>query len=505
MTATEHSEPAQQPATTTDTSTTDVSTTDEPTIAGVLGTLRTLLDEVHRYQPREGRRFTDELTNYLGTDANTIAVVRKEIDGHRFIDIDLALQHLAETDPDHRVIGVTGGDMRYHVDLADMLNEMHGERFNLGQPDYVHLADGPDSERTCLGFGVRLFTWEQTPVAVLLRQAMPRYGRERASLDVLCSDTTVAQRLLTAVDTASIENSLLRGKVISLAASGFEHTTEGVTFIARPDVTADDVILPAGVLDRITEHVVGIAEHRDELRRLGQHLKRGVLLYGPPGSGKTHTVRHLMSITPSHTCLVLSGETLRFIGLAAHLARALQPALVVLEDCDLIAEDRDYTSGAKPLLFEVLDAMDGLDADADVTFLLTTNRVESMERALTQRPGRVDLAVEIPVPDAAGREQLLRLYSPAPDTFSEAAITETAELIDGTTASFTKELVRRAVLASAIAGESLGDDHLVSAARSLMSDAEELSRVLLGHPSARADEDGPGEDDGWPPVCGCST
>ena len=59
----------------------------------------------------------------------------------------------------------------------------------------------------------------------------------------------------------------------------------------------------------------------------------------------------------------------------------MQPAPVVLEDCDPIAEDRDMSYGAKPLLFEVLDAMDGLDADADVTFVLTTNRVDAMGSA----------------------------------------------------------------------------------------------------------------------------
>ena len=88
------------------------------------------------------------------------------------------------------------------------------------------------------------------------------------------------------------------------------------------------------------------------------------------------------------------------VGAAAQIARAHQPAIVVIEDCDLIAEDRDhhFGSGASPLLFTLLDAMDGLDQDADVVFLLTTNRAEALEKALAQRPGRVDLAVEIPLP-----------------------------------------------------------------------------------------------------------
>src|SRR5690606_14552190 len=103
------------------------------------------------------------------------------------------------------------------------------------------------------------------------------------------------------------------------------------------------------------------------------------------------------------------GMALQLVSLATQTARALQPAIVVLEDCDLVAEQRDHFHSS-PLLFEVLDALDGLASDSDVTFLLTTNRVDVLEPALAQRPGRVDLAVEIPRPDRAARRALLALY-----------------------------------------------------------------------------------------------
>ena len=106
---------------------------------------------------------------------------------------------------------------------------------------------------------------------------------------------------------------------------------------------------------------------------------------------------------------------------------------------------------AAPLLFEVLDALDGLDSDSDVAFVLTTNRVEDLEVALSQRPGRVDLAAEIPLPDAEGRRELLRLYGG--HLFGPEAISAAAARAEGTTASFAKELVRRAVLAAAVADE----------------------------------------------------
>ena len=84
--------------------------------------------------------------------------------------------------------------------------------------------------------------------------------------------------------------------------------------------------------------------------------------------------------------------------------------MVVVEDVDLIAEDRGEYPGQHPLLFQLLNEMDGLAEDADVVFVLTTNRADVLEPALAARPGRVDQAVELGLPDATARRALLELY-----------------------------------------------------------------------------------------------
>jgi len=84
--------------------------------------------------------------------------------------------------------------------------------------------------------------------------------------------------------------------------------------------------------------------------------------------------------------------------------------MVVIEDVDLIAEDRGMHPGQHPLLFQLLNEMDGLAEDADVVFVLTTNRADLLEPALAARPGRIDQAVELTLPDAAARRQLFELY-----------------------------------------------------------------------------------------------
>jgi ATP-dependent 26S proteasome regulatory subunit len=142
--------------------------------------------------------------------------------------------------------------------------------------------------------------------------------------------------------------------------------------------------------------------------------------------------------------------------------------------------------GHQPLLFQLLNEMDGLGADLDVTFLLTTNRADLLEPALAQRPGRVDHAALLPLPDAGARRRLLQLYQGNLDldlTGLGAVISRT----EGVTASFLKELLRRAALnaaedAGAEAPLRVTDAHLSIALDELLDTRNQLTRVLLGAP-----------------------
>ncbi|MHA7261828.1 AAA family ATPase [Arthrobacter sp. TMN-37] len=428
----------------------------------------------------QGEQIVPVLTAHLGRPAHELPVVLEQVPSHRFVDLDIVLAAEAGKDPAARLIGIGGGDQRHHLSLSDMLQQQQFfPRLPLSQPDYMNVAVGPDAQRQAVALGVRLFTRAGVPLAVLQRSANPQYGRVAASLEVLCPDPEATDGFLAELRRQLQSDSVLKGQVISLTLEEYGQGSAGVTFHHRPALDESDVILPAGLLGKISDHAVGIAAHRTALKALGQHLKRGILLYGPPGTGKTHTVRYLLGRAEGTTAILLSGGTLAFVGEAARMARALQPSVVVLEDCDLIAEDRSFGHGPQPLLFEVLDAMDGLDDDADVTFVLTTNRVDMLERALAERPGRVDLAVNIPLPSELERIELLRLYSRRIG-FSEEALAAAAGRTEGTTASFARELVRRAVLGAQLAGTEVSDAQLEAAVTELMADGAALTRSLLG-------------------------
>jgi len=411
---------------------------------------------------------------HLGADASTLPVVTEELADHRLVDADIALSTFAGPDP-ASVLGVSGGQQRFHSTFSELLSTAH-LAFGAAPVDYSARATGPTSTRQVVAFGLRLIRFDDEPIAVLQRAATPQFGRNTAELDIMAGSPEIVTAFLDRLRHLMIEHSVLRGQVLSFVHSEYG-ATAGITFLERPVIPAAAIVLPDNILGTITDHVIGIGEQRVALLAAGQHLKRGVLLYGPPGTGKTLTVRHLLSETPGITAVLLTGTSIGHIGAAAEIARTFAPSIVVMEDIDLVAMQR--TSSPQPLLFEVLDALDGLDGDADVAFVMTTNRVEVLERALAERPGRVDLAVEVPLPELVERERLFRRYA-GDLPFSSAALDAAARRSDGVTGSFAKELIRRAVLRSALRGEPVSDDDLLVALDDLLSAGKALTRKLLG-------------------------
>ncbi|WP_437563127.1 AAA family ATPase [Sorangium sp. So ce542] len=183
------------------------------------------------------------------------------------------------------------------------------------------------------------------------------------------------------------------------------------------------------------------------------------------------------------TTLLLTGLGVKLLKEACAMARSLQPSLVVLEDVDIIAQDRESTDSScrSPLLFDLLNQMDGLAEDTDVIFLLTTNRPQALEPALAARPGRIDLAVEVPLPDADCRRRLLALYGRGLSLRGD----DLAPLIartEGVSAAFIRELLRRAALFAADAGRgaAVAEEDLKEALHELLVDGGPLTRSLLG-------------------------
>ena len=300
----------------------------------------------------------------------------------------------------------------------------------------------------------------------------------------MARERPAAEEVVAAVWRLMRERNVYRGRVLELRSRHF-HDDEGAPLTVRtlPQIGRDRIVLPAGVLERIERTTFGVSRHADRLRASGRHMRRGLLLHGPPGVGKTLTAMYLATQMPDRTVVLLTGAGLGTVTTSVDLATALTPSIVILEDVDLVAMDR-LEEPTNALLFELLNAMDGLDTDHDVLFVLTTNAPERIERALASRPGRIDQAVELALPDADGRRRLLALYGEGLQLVpgeSDGLVDE----LEGTSPAFIRELLRRSALVAA--EESPGDGELRvterelrTALAELRAGSNELTRALLG-------------------------
>jgi ATPase family associated with various cellular activities (AAA) len=430
------------------------------------------------------------LRDHLGPGAAGMPVVSGSWPGYDHVNVQAGLDAwLADDGRAHHLAGLSGL-RQLDLGLADLLPPgPAGERPGVGSVATTARAAGPGGQtRACVQCGLYLVDDAGTRLALLLRGPEEHGPSPEVRLDIAAADQAVARRVLDEIRCLAIERNVFRGHVITFGDEVFgrDHGSM-LRFLDRPKLDRGEVVLPPAVLDGIERQVLGVAQHARRLLASGQHLKRGVLLHGAPGTGKTHTIRYLLGRLPGVTVIVISGPGLQWTAEACSMARVLQPAMVVIEDVDLIAEERGPLRGQHPLLFQLLNEMDGLGEDADVTFLLTTNRADLLEAALAARPGRIDHAARLPLPDADARRRLIELYRGLlvldlsdPDMVVKRT--------DGVTASFLKELLRRAALFAAETPQGNGDDaplhitdaHMNAALDQLLDVRGQLTRALLG-------------------------
>ena len=422
---------------------------------------------------------------HLGSPEGDPQVLGEELEPWELPNLQLALDAaVARPGWSGRTLGIAGEGKRYSMlGLGDLLGDGHWEP---GPPEYVNAAVGPGRTIPCLDFGLLLVSKPEAPFYLFVRRGSAHGPMPGLSLQAVARDEGRARAALADLRALMDVHDVFRGQLITIEVS--QGGERRVVFQERPDMGPAELVLPDGLLEQVERHVLGPTRHRETLLASGRHLGRGLLLWGPPGTGKTHTVRYLTGRLRDATVIVLSGASLGMVGAVGPMARRLAPSVVVLEDVDLVAEERVFGAyGSNPALFELMNEMSGLGADADIAFVLTTNRPDALEPALAARPGRVDLALEIPLPDAAARRRLLELYGRGMDLVGvdlDAVVARTK----GVTASFVKELLRKALLAAAEDGRaSVGDADVQGALDALLSDTAALTRALLvGRPGAAA-------------------
>jgi cell division protease FtsH len=445
--------------------------------------LTELVQMADRALPQRASPLTAKVRAHLGIDGDDVPNTSASFDAHDHANVQLALHALRDESESWEQVGLPGDVSHYSgFSLAALIGDAGHFGVRPAPLQYVTVEVGVGKTMACARQLLAMATIDGQPIVLILYLNENRFP-PAISVEVAAADQPTADRALARIRELMDANNVHRGKVLSFTFN--RHGSFGLNFVAVPEVRREQVILDDSLLTSIEEHSIGISEHRDDLRARNQHVKRGLLLYGPPGTGKTHTISYLLNRTVGRTTMILSGAAVGAIGQAGSIARTLQPATIVVEDVDLIGMDRSLPGGEhNTLLFQLLNEMDGLSGDADVLFILTTNRVDLLEPALAARPGRVDQAIEIGLPDAAARGRLVDLYvgeQLAADV-RDAVVAGT----EGFAAAFIKELARRATLASLRRGESVSDSVVPALDALLHQSAPVLRRTLAGEATAEA-------------------
>ncbi|MFO0897389.1 MAG: ATP-binding protein [Pirellulales bacterium] len=378
-----------------------------------------------------------------------LTVVGRQFPYHMRVDLQQAIERFLDDASHVACCGVKASVAHHDCDFASIFADDRNMPAKAVPVQYEDVDTGGDRPARCATGALWTVDGPRGKFALLYTPAFNFFERtSQVRVQLAAPETSasrVAEEYFRLLEQAIERATAYRGKILSFEqTSSYRGESRGITVHRLQGIARDQVILPRKTLDLLDRNVLDFVARRPRLRELGMSTKKGLLFYGPPGTGKTHTIHYLAGALQGHTVLLISAEQVALLSEYMTLARLLQPSVVVLEDVDLIARERSDMESAceEVLLNKLLNEMDGLKEQADILFILTTNRPETLERAISSRPGRVDQAIEFPLPDEEGRAKLVRLYARGAsisDDLVQAIVARTGQV----SAAFIKELMRR--------------------------------------------------------------
>jgi len=273
------------------------------------------------------------------------------------------------------------------------------------------------------------------------------------NLIVYISESVPRDRLVPGVRVALNQ----RGSTIVNVLPEYEDPyVQSFEVIERPEVTYDDV---GGLKEQIRElrEVVELPlKNPDLFKEIGIEPPKGVLLYGPPGCGKTLLAKAVareseatfISIVGSELVQKFIGEGARIVKEVFSLARRKAPAIVFIDEVDAIAAKRiDIgTSGEREVqrtLMQLLAEIDGFRPLDRVKVIAATNRVDILDQAIL-RPGRLDRLIEIPLPDRQSRYEIFRVHTRRMKLGDDVDLYKLAGMTEGLSGAEIKAIVTEA-------------------------------------------------------------
>ena len=242
------------------------------------------------------------------------------------------------------------------------------------------------------------------------------------------------EKLLQEIADFKTKNNFYRGKRICL--------NHEVSFVTAGQKDWDSVILDPVMKREIRLNTIEFLKNCDKLEKYHIPSRRGIILAGEPGTGKTKICKALMAEADGITCIFTTADRMSYEGYVSIIfiiAQELSPSIVFIEDLDFIGQERrDYYRGTFPMM-ALLSEMDGIEEKKAIVVVATTNGLETLDKALIERPSRFDRIFKIERPNYQLRTELLK-YIAKSISLSEDIIEYIVKKTDGFTPAQLQEV-----------------------------------------------------------------